>query len=163
MGYSIKLREAVLKKVLQGSKPQHAIAKEFGVGQSTIGKWLRKYKRNGSINLNSKEKRPKDWTAEERISALIETGSLSIEASIAWCRRKGIFIHNLKQWKNDAIFAMSSGATKKQSEEVKNLKQENKNLKKDLNRKEKALAETAALLVLKKKSRGSGGSQRTID
>ena len=47
---------------------------------------------------------------------------------------------------------MSSGSVRKQSEEVKNLKKENKNLKKDLNRKEKALAETAALLVLKKKA-----------
>jgi len=40
MGYSIQLREAVLKKVLQGIKPQYEIANEFGVGKSTIGKWL---------------------------------------------------------------------------------------------------------------------------
>jgi transposase len=152
MGYSIQLKEAVLKKVLQGNKPQHAIAKEFGVGRSTISKWLREYKQNGNIDLNSKEKRPKDWTAEERMSALIETGVMSGEARTAWCRKKGIFIHHLDQWKKDAISAMSFDSTRKQSEEVKNLKQENKNLKKDLNRKEKALAETAALLVLKKKA-----------
>ena len=152
MGYPIQLKEAVLKKVLQGNKPQHAIAKELGVGKSTIGKWLREYKQNGSINLNSKEKRPKDWTAEERMSALIETGAISVEARTAWCRKNGIFMHNLEQWKKGAISAMSSGSTRKQSDEVKNLKQENKTLKKDLNRKEKALAETAALLVLKKKA-----------
>ena len=151
MGYPIQLKEAVLKKVLQGNKPQHEIAKAFGVGQSTIGKWLREYKQNGSMNLNSKEKRPKDWTAEERMSALIETGSISVEARTAWCRKKGLFIHNLDQWKKDAISAMSPNSARKQAEEVRNLKNENKSLKKDLNRKEKALAETAALLVLKKK------------
>ncbi len=151
MGYPIQLKEAVLKKVLQGNKPQHEIAKAFGVGKSTIGKWLREYKQNGSINLNSKEKRPKDWTAAERMSALIETGGMSVEDRTAWCRKKGLFIHNLDQWKKDAISAISSDSTRKQSEEVKNLKQENKSLKKDLSRKEKALAETAALLVLKKK------------
>jgi transposase len=59
MGYPIQLREAVLKKVLQRNKPQHEIAKEFGVSRSTIGKWLREYKQNGSINLSSKEKRPR--------------------------------------------------------------------------------------------------------
>jgi len=75
MGYPIQSKEAVLKKVLQGNKPQHEIAKAFVVGRSTIGKWLREYKQNGRINLNSKEKRSKDWTAEERVSALIETGS----------------------------------------------------------------------------------------
>jgi len=151
MGYPIQLKEAVLKKVLQGSKSRHEIAIEFGIGRSTIGKWLREYKQNGNINLNPKEKRPKDWSAEERMAALIETGAMSVEDRTAWCRKKGIFIHNLDQWKKDAISAMSSSSTKKQSEEVKNLKQENKSLKKDLSRKEKALAETAALLVLKKK------------
>jgi len=151
MGYPIQLKEAVLKKVLHGNKPQHEIAKEFGVGKSTISKWLKEYKQNGSIKLNSKEKRPKDWTVEERMSALLETGAMTVEARTAWCRKKGIFIHNLDQWKKDAISAMISSSTRKSSEEVKNLKQENKNLKKDLNRKEKALAETAALRVLKKK------------
>ena len=47
MGYPIQLKEAVLKKVLQGNKPQHAIAKELGVGKSTIGKWCRFF----NINL----------------------------------------------------------------------------------------------------------------
>lgn len=51
MRYSIQLKEAVLKKVLQGNKPHHEIAKELGVGRSTIGKWLREYKQNGSIKL----------------------------------------------------------------------------------------------------------------
>lgn len=146
MGYPVQLKKAVLKRVLQGNSPRHEIAGEFGVGLSTIGKWLREYKHNGNIDLNSKEKRPGDWTAEERMSALMETGVMSVEDRTAWCRKKGIFIHNPDQWKKDAVSTMSSGSVKTQSEEVKNLK-------KDLNRKEKALAETAALLVLKKKAR----------
>jgi hypothetical protein len=51
---------------------------------------------------------------------------------------------------------MNHSATKKQpnklKDELKTLRQENRNLKKDLNRKDKALAETSALLVLKKKA-----------
>ena len=99
MGYSIQLKEAVLKKVLEGNKPRHEIATEFGIGKSTIVKWLKEYKQNGNVNLNSKEKRPSDWTVEERMSALLETGAMSVEARTAWCRKKGIFIHNLDQWK----------------------------------------------------------------
>ncbi|SDU65248.1 Homeodomain-like domain-containing protein [Desulfobacula phenolica] len=163
MGYSIQLKEAVLKKVLQGNKPHHEIAKELGVGRSTIGKWLREYKQNGSIKLKSKEKRPKDWTAEERISAIIKTGSMTADERTAWCRKNGIFIHNLDQWKKDAISAIIPKANKEQIEKYKNLKNEIAALKKDLSRKDKALAETAALLVLKKKPGKSGGSQRTID
>ncbi len=152
MGYPIQLKEAVLKKVLQGNKPQHEIAFEYGVGRSTIGKWLREYKQNGSMKLKSKEKSPKDWIAEERMSALLQTGSMSAEDRTAWCRKKGIFIHNLDQWKKDAISAMVPKSTKAQTEKERKYKKEIAALKKDLSRKEKALAETAALLVLKKKA-----------
>ncbi len=163
MGYPIQLKKAVIEKVLQGNKQYHEIAIEFGVGRSTIGKWLKEYKQNGNINLKQKEKRPKDWTAEEHMSALIETVSMNANDCAAWCRKKGIFSHNLDQWKNDALSAMTPQATKAQTEKEKKYRKEIASLKKDLNRKDKALAETAALLVLKKKSRRSGGSQRTID
>jgi transposase len=151
MGYPIQLKKAVIKRVLQKNGSRHEIAGEFGVGLSTIGKWLREYKHNGNINLNSKEKRPKDWAAEERMAALIETGSMSAEVCTAWCRKRGIFTHNLDQWKKDAISAMALRSSKKPSDKERTLKKENTALKKDLLRKDKALAETAALLVLKKK------------
>ena len=153
MGHPVQVKEAVIKKIILGNKPHHEIAREFGVGRSTIGKWLRQYKQNGSINLNSQEKRPRDWTAEERISALIETGSMTAEECTAWCRKNGIFTHNLDQWKKDAISAMIPKSNKEQIEKHRNLKKEITALKKDLFRKDKALAETAALLVLKKKAR----------
>ncbi len=152
MGYPIQLKEAVLQKVLQGNKPHHEIAIEYGIGRSTICNWLRQYKQNGGINLTSKEKRPRDWNSEERIIALITTGSMSLEECASWCRKKGIFPHHLEQWRKDAISGMTANSGKKQSEAEKQLRKENSALKKDLNRKEKALAETAALLVLKKKA-----------
>lgn len=151
MGYPIQLKEAVIKKILLGNKPHHEVAEDFGVGRSTIGKWLRTYKQNGKINLHSKETRPRDWSAENRMAALIKTGSMNGEDRATWCRKKGIFTHNLAQWKKDAIFAMTLSSNKKQSSHERKLKKENKFLKKELSRKDKALAETAALLVLKKK------------
>ncbi|MDA3788756.1 MAG: helix-turn-helix domain-containing protein [Desulfobacula sp.] len=151
MGYPIQLKEAVLKKVLQRNKTNYEIARESGVSRSTIGKWLKEHKQNGSIKLKSKEKRPKDWTAEERISAIIKTGCITAEDRTTWCRKNGIFIHNLDQCKKDAISAMIPKANKEQIEAHRNLKKEISALKKDLSRKDKALAETAALLVLKKK------------
>lgn len=152
MGYPIEMKEAVIKKALLGEKPQHEIAREAGIGRSTLGYWLKNYKADGNIQLTKKEKRPQDWTAEERIAAMIETGAMSDEERIAWCRKKGIFAHHLKQWKKDAIDSLSSKPTKKKSNESQRLKKEISALKKDLSRKEKALAETAALLVLKKKA-----------
>lgn len=163
MGLPFQVKEAVLKKILMGNRPHHEVALEFGIGRSTIGKWLKDYKKIGNINLNSKEKRPKDWSATERLSALIETGTMTEDERTSWCRKKGIFTHNLEQWKKDALSAMVPKSNKEQNEKEKALQKENSVLKKELLRKDRALAETAALLVLKKKSRRSGGSQRTID
>ena len=152
MGHPVQVKEAVIKKIIQGNKPHREISEEFGVGRSTISNWLKQYKQNGNINLNSREKRPRDWTAEERISALIETGFMTAEECTAWCRKNGIFIHHLDQWKKDAISAMIPKSNKQQIKKHRNLKKEIAVLKKDLFRKDKALAETAALLVLKKKA-----------
>jgi len=157
MGYSIQIKEAVLQKVLQGNKPHHEISQEFGVGRSTIGKWLRQYKESGNTTLKLKAKRPKDWSSEQRISALIETGTMNSEECVAWCRKNGIFCHHLEQWRKDAVSGISNTADKKQSEKEKQYKKEISSLKRDLSRKEKALAETAALLVLKKKAQAIWG------
>jgi len=157
MGYPIQLKEAVLQKVLQRNQPHHEIATEYGIGRSTIGKWLREYKGNGNINLKSKEKRPRDWTSEERLSAIIKTGSLTPEECASWCRRNGLFPHHLEQWKKDAISGMSNANDKQRIKNEKQYKKKISSLKRDLTRKEKALAETAALLVLKKKAQAIWG------
>jgi transposase-like protein len=66
----------------------------------------------------------------------------------AFCRAQGIFSHHLEAWRQDFINSTHKSA---QESSDKSLRDENKQLKKDLQRKEKALAETAALLVLQKK------------
>lgn len=86
---------------------------------------------------------------------------MSDEERGAWCRRHGVHTHQLEQWRQELIASdagSAGGAT-----ETRSLRHENKVLKKELRRKEKALAETTALLVLKKKRPTSGGKPRTID
>ena len=153
MGYPIAMKESVIKKVLMGSKTQCEIAMEAGIGRSTLTYWLKNYRKNGNLKLSKKEKRPQDWTAEERIRALMETGSMSDEERASWCRKNGLFVHHLEQWEKDAISSITSKPGKgKNANETRRLKKENAALRKELTRKEKALAETAALLVLKKKA-----------
>ena len=79
------------------------------------------------------------------------------EERVSWCRRKGLFGHHLEQWKKDAIKATTPNLSKGKADETRLLKKENESLKKDLLRKDKALAETAALLVLKKKAHSIWG------
>ena len=134
------------------------IAESLGVGVSTLCTWTTKAKNqefetasNNEIASMSNDKRPQDWSLEERFNMVVESGSLSEDELNKRCREQGIYPHHVKQWKLDFI----NGNTTKQRvvspSEIKNLKHENKSLKKELHRKDKALAETAALLVLKKK------------
>lgn len=69
----------------------------------------------------------------------------------SYCRQKGIFPHHLEKWKKEFIQLEKAGPSQDNRGEVKQLRGEIKELQVELRRKEKALAETAALLVLKKK------------
>lgn len=145
MNYSSSLRESVVSTALSGSLTQNEIADRFGVSRSTVQNWLRQ-SRKGSV-MGSKPKKPQAWSREQRLEALLETHHLSDEELGKWCREHGLHTHHLRQWRQDLAREGSPS-----DGEVKTLRQENRELKRDLRRKEKALAETSALLVLKKKA-----------
>lgn len=152
MGYSQAHRERVLQMVLTSEKSQRQIAVETGVGQSTIQKWLRdRRNKQGALSMSAKSKRPQDWTTEERFQAMIETASLSAEEKSAWCRSKGLHTQHLDQWKQDFLTGASASAQPKRTLKESRLNKKVRALEKDLQRKEKALAEASALLLLKKK------------
>ena len=134
------------------------LADSLGVGYSTLQLWIRQSKNHelettlpGEILAMSKEKRPQDWSSEERLNMVITCGSLSDEAISELCREKGIYPHHVNQWKSDFASGNTVGTNVKKQPDSKALKNEIKALKKELNRKDKALAETAALIVLQKK------------
>ena len=137
------------------------LSDNLGVGYSTLQTWIRNSKHtefetsSENVFMNRKEmssdKRPQDWSQEEKLNLVIACGSLNEEEVNKLCREKGIYLHHINQWKADFLTANPSSTQIKPQGEMKSLRQENKTLKKELRRKEKALAETAALLVLQKK------------
>lgn len=149
--YSKAFVEQALVKVLsRGDRPVRLVADELNMKYHTLKSWMKREsvsKRNG---LAKKEKRPQDWSAAEQLRALQESHSLSGDALTAWCREHGVFAHNLSEWKT-AFCAESKVAPGHR--ELRVLKDENEQLKRELVRKEKALAEAAALLILQKKFR----------
>lgn len=154
------------------TRPEHTsmavVADSLGVGCSTLHRWVRK-SRNQELELvtedgatsthrMAKEKRPNDWSLEERLNMVMVCASLDDEAISALCREHGIYPHHIKQWKQEFVKETPTNHQTKAQSDVKNLKLENKALKKELRRKEKALAEAAALLVLEKKAAAMWGS-----
>ena len=92
----------------------------------------------------------------------MDCASMDPEQVSAWCRENGIFPHHLELWKKEFTEKPPKPGSQNRTR-IKQLTDENKSLKKELQRKEKALAEAAALLVLKKKSTSCGEPKRQTD
>lgn len=147
---STELKAALVQKALnRGSATLESIAKANNISKSSLSNWVIKF-RSGELQIKDDAIKLGYATAADRLSHLLNTVKLDEEALGSYCRQHGLYSHQLTQWK-DAMSTDHNDKNKQQNEELKVLRAENKSLKKELNRKEKALAETAALLVLKKK------------
>ena len=70
----------------------------------------------------------------------------------AWCRSNGVYPQELVRWRENAMSALSGAeAPRASAQEAKQNRRKIKELEREIRRKDKALAETAALLVLSKK------------
>jgi len=152
--YSSAYKEQALVKVYsRGNRTIQSVAEELNVKLTTLKTWMKiKLKQARNEQPNTVEKRPQDWRAEEQLLALQETYGLTEKAKHAWCRERGLFAHHLLTWK--AAFCKGQGNTESSlptQHALRELKEQNHQLKRELTRKEKALAEAAALLILQKK------------
>ena len=143
------------------SSSQKVMSQELGIGYSTLQKWIRQSREqvfdiqpeSGFINTGEimKEKRPQDWSPEEKLNRVTICSARSEEEINQLCREQGLYPHHINQWKADFLSEKKVNGQPQSQAFIKSLRAENKALKKELNRKDKALAETAALIVLQKK------------
>lgn len=149
--YSTEFKEAILKKLSQSDLPVSQFARQEGINLSTLYSWQKQFKTTGF--LVSKVIPSDKWSAEEKFVIVLETATLSEVEVSEYCRTKGLYPEQIKAWKQACIAANSTDVSKQKKAipERKEDKKRIKQLEKELNRKEKALAETAALLVLRKK------------
>ena len=138
-----------------------ALAKQEGIAQSTLSRWKRQAATVGGMknrrhtnesHENTPHKRPQDWSLEEKLQAMVDVSTLSDKELGAYLRRKGLHEGTLKQWRAQVARALSEQAPRaKKSRAHKEADKRVRKLERELKRKNAALAEAAALLVLKKK------------
>lgn len=155
--YSEDFKEQALAKVYNRGNDQSIqdVANDLNICLQTLKTWMKKTQLNIPRGQQSKSIRPQDWHPEERLAALQKSYGLTGEGLNSWCREQGIFVHQLEQWKAD--FCSQGNVSEKR--EVHTLKAEIHSLERELLRKDKALAEAAALLVLQKKFRALLGGE----
>ena len=152
--YTEQFREEMVKKMaIPGGFSTTVLSQESGVHKATLSRWKRAYGKVEEMIKGREKRRPQDWSAEERLQALKDTAKMGEEELGSYLRREGIHSVQLEQWTReflDGQKALLTGRGKRRipSEEKKKIKE----LERELRRKDKALAEATALLILKKKA-----------
>jgi transposase-like protein len=151
--YSSERKESILKKLLPPLNMTVAeVARQEGVSAQTLYNWRDKAKQLGKP-VPGKKLSTEDWSADTKLAVVVETMPLSESELSQYCREKGLYPEQVQRWKQECLkgFLNSEAINTATHRQAKADKTEIKSLKRELRRKEKALAETAALLVLRKK------------
>jgi len=150
MRYSSGFRESQLRKVLPPvNRPIPEVAKEAGVSDQTLRNWLKKSK-EGTLG-KQETVGGTGRSHREKLNLIIEAKSISQSDQGKWLREKGLHTEHLTQYEQE-LRDLINDKDQTEKDERKRLIKENKQLKKELAKKEKALAEMAALYTLKKKA-----------
>ena len=141
--------------MLPGGPTATALSATTGVPQPTLSKWLRDAK-TSSMPDTKEPRRPRDWKPEEKLRILTEATGLEGDELGALLRREGLHEADLGEWRRAALGALGAPAKPAPgSAEARRIRE----LEKQLHRKDKALAEAAALLILKKKVQDLWGDE----
>ena len=161
MKYSAAFKAKMVQKML-GGRSAHSLSGEVGVAQPTLSKWLRDAGSLPPVKRRVQEepaktegRRPDEWSAEEKLEAVLEAKRLSGLELGEFLRRRGLHEEQLRQWEAAAVDSLRGRKASAKSAESKRVKE----LERELRRKERALAEAAALLVLRKKAEALWGDE----
>ena len=151
--YSSERKEAILGKLLPPLNMTIAeVSREENISVKTLYTWRDNAKKEGQP-VPGKKASPNEWSSESKLAVVAEAMTLSESELSQHCREKGLLVEQVRQWKQACLtgFQDNDSQIKMVKQQSKADKIEINSLKKELRRKEKALAETAALLVLRKK------------
>jgi len=143
--YGKQFKDRVVARLLppESAAPE-IVSREVGVTVQTLERW-----RSDALLQPARER---IWTAAARFEAVIATAAMDAAARAAWCREHGVYAVQLEQWRDNATQALAEPEEVRASpQQTKQDRRRIKELEREVRRKDRALAETAALLVLSKK------------
>ena len=146
--FSEDFKDAIVRKILnRGEQTITEVCRQEGVVLSCALTWMRK---RANVSGMTRPKSSTQWTAEEKLKVLIQSNGFSEEELGIFLRKEGLHSQQISEWRADILRALGS-RPKKTSAAKDGRDQRIRELEKDLHRKDKALAEASALLILQKK------------
>ena len=159
MKYSKEYRESILRRIMPPNSESIArIAKEEGISEQTLRNWQKRARRDGYAAPGT-DAQSEEWSTQDKFVIIVETASMNESELAEYARKKGLYVEQIKAWR-DACMNANGGIAKEAARlnrALKDSQKERRKLERELHRKEKALAEAAALLVLRKKARAIWG------
>jgi len=149
--YSAQFRNAVLKKMLPPESRSAAdLSAEYGISITTLYGWKAKMN-NGTLQVDDGVQSNRRRKMSEKLSLVLESKSIPTDELGAWLRDNGLHSEHLVVWEQEVRESMTQGEQKAR-EELRSAKKQIKQQQKDLERKEKALAELSTIITLQKKT-----------
>ena len=164
--YSQAFKMKMVQKMLSpNARPVGMLAKDAGVPESTLFRWrevatLRGMPSPDDENASDAIKPAREWSADEKLAFVLEAAAVPDAELGAFLRSKGVLEAELREWRQQALAGLAGRRDRKgASEDARRIR----DLERELRRKDKALAEAAALLVLKKKGSSGTSGERSAD
>ncbi len=148
--YSKDFRDSIVSKIINRRNQTVAeVCEAEGINQYTAANWLR----NATLPaMNKKSRSKKKWSAKQKLKAVSETMSATEAEVGSFLRKEGLHSQELVEWQEQAMTSLEQPFKALLSiEEQKKLLDEVKRLEREVLRKDEALAEASALLILQKK------------
>lgn len=143
--FSKEFKDAVVTKIVsRGDQSIAEVCRQEGISLSAGRCWISERDRVPGMK-NSKGSG--QWTAEEKLDAILQSSCLSEEEIGLFLRKEGLHSHQISGWRAEVLTALSSSRKPCKDGSAQRIRE----LERDLNRKDKALAEASALLILQKK------------
>jgi transposase-like protein len=156
-----EFKEQVVRKMMPPNAMSVAqISRDTGVSDVTLYNWRNQFRHEGK-SVPADPSNPENWSGENKLAVVIETAALNEEELAEYCRQKGLYVEQIVRWREEAAAGAETQRPLSAAErrELQQERKKSRKLAKELRRKDKALAETAALLVLQKKAQEIWGDE----
>jgi transposase len=157
--YTQERKAEIIQRMMPPNNESVAqISKEEGITEVTLYKWRKEARVAGSATPGNGQTSDR-WSSQDKFLIVMETFLMNELELAEYCRKKGLYREQIEAWKSVCLQANGQAfdQEKQLNVQLKEEKQRAKALEKDLQKKEKALAEAAALLLLRKKAQAIWG------
>lgn len=157
--YSKETKEAIIKRMMPPNNESiRSLCEEFRISDATLYTW-RKEARVAGYASPGNDRSSDKWSSEDKFLVVLETYSMNEVELATYCREKGLYKEQIEAWRNTCLTAndRNLAQTKLLNQDLKEERNKRNDLEKELRNKEKALAEAASLLLLRKKAQAIWG------